>query len=86
ELYMTAAEKYKAIALQIADCYKREQPILVGTVSIEKSEYLSGLLNDRKFFKDLAKTLRARGKTLKDKDAELKKELEERAAYLDELA
>ena len=86
ELYMTADEKYKAIALQIADCYKREQPVLVGTVSIEKSEYLSAVLGDKKFFKELAKTLRQRAKELKDKEADLKREAEERAAYLDELA
>jgi len=85
ELYMTAAEKYKAIVMQITDCYKRGQPVLVGTVSIEKSEYLSGLLGDKKFFKELAKTLRLRAKELKDKETNLKKDLEERAAYLEEL-
>ncbi|MEZ5892869.1 MAG: preprotein translocase subunit SecA [Parvularculaceae bacterium] len=85
ELYMTASEKYKAIALQIADCYKRGQPVLVGTVSIEKSEYLSGLLGDKKFFKDLAKTLRERAATLKDKEADIKKRMEEQASYLSQL-
>ena len=85
ELYMTAEEKYKAIALQIADCYEREQPVLVGTVSIEKSEYLSNLLNDKKVFRELAKTLRARAGELKDKEADLKQEMETRAAYLDTL-
>lgn len=85
ELYMTADEKYKAIAMQIADCYERQQPVLVGTVSIEKSELLSELLSNKKFFKDLAKTLRARAGELKDKEVELKNELEERAAYLEEL-
>jgi len=44
EVYRTAAEKNQAIAKQIADCYVRGQPILVGTVSIEKSEQLSELL------------------------------------------
>ncbi len=86
ELYMTAEEKYKAIALQIADCYKRGQPVLVGTVSIEKSEHLSALLGDKKFYKDLAKTLRARAKELKDKEADLKQKLEDQAAYLTELS
>ncbi|PQA86630.1 preprotein translocase subunit SecA [Hyphococcus luteus] len=85
ELYMTAAEKYKAIAMQIADCAKRGQPVLVGTVSIEKSEYLSSLLNDKKFFKELAKSLRERAKALKDKEDEIKEEMEAQAAYLDEL-
>ncbi len=86
ELYMTAEEKYKAIVLQIADCYKREQPVLVGTVSIEKSEILSERLSDKTFFKNLAKTLRERADELKDKEADLRKEFHDRAAYLEELA
>ncbi|HYG25657.1 MAG TPA: preprotein translocase subunit SecA [Caulobacteraceae bacterium] len=44
EVYRTAAEKNAAILLQIEDCHRRGQPILVGTVSIEKSEQLSELL------------------------------------------
>ncbi len=82
ELYMTAEEKFKAIGMQIADCYRLGQPVLVGTVSIEKSEHLSKLLSDKAFFKDIAKTLRARAKDLKDKEADQKEELEERATYL----
>ncbi len=86
ELYMTAEEKYKAIVLQIADCYERGQPVLVGTVSIEKSETLSELLSNKKYFKELAATLRARASELKDKEADLKKELEDRANQIAELA
>ncbi|MBI1366144.1 MAG: preprotein translocase subunit SecA [Alphaproteobacteria bacterium] len=86
ELYMTAQEKYKAIALQIADCYRRGQPVLVGTVSIEKSELLSNLLQDKQFFRDIAKSLRAHAKELKDKDADVRKELEDKAAYIESLA
>ena len=41
EIYRTAKEKYAAIVQTIADCHRRNQPILVGTVSIEKSEQLS---------------------------------------------
>ena len=44
EVYRTAAEKNVAIIAQIEDCHRRGQPILVGTVSIEKSELLSELL------------------------------------------
>jgi preprotein translocase subunit SecA len=44
EVYRTAREKNLAIAKQIKDCHERGQPILVGTVSIEKSETLSALL------------------------------------------
>lgn len=48
EIYRTAAEKYAAIVDRIEECYKTKQPILVGTVSIEKSEYLSDMLKKRK--------------------------------------
>jgi len=52
EVYRTAAEKNKAILEQIVECYGRGQPILVGTVSIEKSEQLSELLKTHKFEHD----------------------------------
>ena len=48
EVYRTAGEKDTAIIELIVDCQKRNQPILVGTVSIEKSEHLSALLKKRK--------------------------------------
>ena len=48
EVYRTAREKYDAILDLIADCRERGQPVLVGTVSIEKSEHLSKLLDGRK--------------------------------------
>ncbi|MEJ0059223.1 MAG: preprotein translocase subunit SecA [Terricaulis sp.] len=47
EVYRTAKEKYKAIIEDIEETHKNGQPVLVGTVSIEKSEYLSGLLKQR---------------------------------------
>ena len=86
ELYMTAEEKYKAIVMQIAECHKKGQPVLVGTVSIEKSEVLSQLMSDKKFFKSTAATLRERAAELKDKEAELKAEMNEHADLLDQLA
>ena len=43
-VYLTQADKYKAIVEDIADCAQREQPVLVGTTSIETSELLSGIL------------------------------------------
>jgi len=86
ELYMTAAEKYKAIVVQIADCVKRGQPVLVGTVSIEKSEHLAELLSDKKLFKSVADDLRKRADALKDKEEDLKADLIERANHLDALA
>ncbi|MDZ4322889.1 MAG: preprotein translocase subunit SecA, partial [Alphaproteobacteria bacterium] len=48
EVYRTAKEKYEAIIKLIEDCHVRKQPVLVGTVSIEKSEYLSNLLKQKK--------------------------------------
>ena len=44
-VYKNTAGKYKAIIAQIKDCYEKGQPVLVGTISIEKSEYLSKLLS-----------------------------------------
>jgi preprotein translocase subunit SecA len=49
EVYRTAAEKNKSIIEQIVDCHRRGQPVLVGTVSIEKSELLSELLADHRW-------------------------------------
>src|SRR5690606_21333161 len=49
EVYRTNREKNAAILVQIEDCYRRGQPILVGTVSIEKSEQLSELLNTHEY-------------------------------------
>jgi preprotein translocase subunit SecA len=52
EVYRTAAEKNQAIITQIIDCHQRGQPVLVGTVSIEKSEQLSDLLKAHRWEKD----------------------------------
>jgi len=48
QVYRTAAEKYRAIILDIEDCHKRGQPVLVGTTSIENSELLAGMLEKAK--------------------------------------
>ena len=48
EIYRTSEEKYDAIINNIVECNKRNQPVLVGTVSIEKSEILSKLLKSKK--------------------------------------
>lgn len=47
EIYRTEREKYNAIVSEINDCQKKGQPILVGTVSIEKSEELSRFLTEK---------------------------------------
>ncbi len=46
-IYKTDNAKYKAIIQQIEECRAKEQPVLVGTVSVEKSEYLSALLKKK---------------------------------------
>ncbi len=43
-VFKNTAGKYRAIVRQIAECHEKGQPVLVGTISIEKSEYLSKLL------------------------------------------
>ena len=43
-VYRTEKEKFDAIVEEIKDCYERGQPVLVGTISIEKSERLAGYL------------------------------------------
>ena len=59
EVYRTEAEKNQAIARQIAECHLRGQPILVGTVSIEKSEELSNLLKTYEHKVETGRTLKA---------------------------
>ncbi len=48
EVYRTVREKYDAIVTLIRECNARQQPVLVGTVSIEKSETLAALLQREK--------------------------------------
>ena len=48
EVYRTVAEKDQAILELITDCQKRGQPVLVGTVTIEKSEHLAALFKEHK--------------------------------------
>ena len=47
-VYLNAKDKFDAIIDDIRDCRERQQPVLVGTTSIETSEYLSGLLKKEK--------------------------------------
>ncbi|MDC0531072.1 preprotein translocase subunit SecA [Alphaproteobacteria bacterium] len=48
EIYKTNQERDEAVITLIEDCQKNNQPVLVGTVSIEKSEILSKLLKEKK--------------------------------------
>jgi preprotein translocase subunit SecA len=43
-VYKTEAGKYRAVIAQIKECHAKGQPVLVGTISIEKSELLSQML------------------------------------------
>ncbi|HEY4873412.1 MAG TPA: preprotein translocase subunit SecA [Steroidobacteraceae bacterium] len=47
-VYLTQKDKFDAIVEDIKDCVTREQPVLVGTTSIETSEFLAGLLQKDK--------------------------------------
>ncbi|MBQ2844403.1 MAG: preprotein translocase subunit SecA [Alphaproteobacteria bacterium] len=47
EIYLNKEEKYDAILKQISDCVSRKQPVLVGTVSIEKSEELAAIVRKK---------------------------------------
>ncbi|MFQ6739462.1 MAG: SEC-C metal-binding domain-containing protein, partial [Alphaproteobacteria bacterium] len=47
EIYRNKSEKYNAIVKQIKDCVDRQQPVLVGTVSIEKSEELAEIVQKK---------------------------------------
>ncbi|SMC87660.1 preprotein translocase subunit SecA [Papillibacter cinnamivorans] len=46
-VYKTETGKFRAILNQIEECYKNGQPVLVGTISIEKNEMLSKMLSKR---------------------------------------
>ncbi|RMG67589.1 MAG: preprotein translocase subunit SecA, partial [Nitrospirae bacterium] len=46
-IYKTEKAKFRAVIKEIEECHKRGQPVLVGTISIEKSELLSKMLKKR---------------------------------------
>ncbi len=48
QIYKTSAERYAAVVKDIEECYERGQPVLVGTTSIENSELISHLLDQKK--------------------------------------
>ncbi|AGA64322.1 Protein export cytoplasm protein SecA ATPase RNA helicase [Liberibacter crescens BT-1] len=51
KIYRTTDEKYKAIITEILKAHEKHQPVLVGTTSIEKSEFLANLLRKEGFKK-----------------------------------
>ncbi len=87
EVYRTQPEKLGAIVMTIADCSRRGQPLLVGTVSIEKSEQLSGLLSDKKFIEQLGRKTLAQAEEIKhERDKELKAYLTDIGTHLVDVA
>ncbi len=83
EIYRTQREKLNAIVLSIADAKVRGQPILVGTTSIEKSEQLSELLKDHKFFETQGQSLLDQAAGLKPgKEDDLRKHFTESGEML----
>ncbi|QWD90942.1 preprotein translocase subunit SecA [Polynucleobacter sp. MWH-Braz-FAM2G] len=48
QIYKSSRERYDAVIKDIEDCYERGQPVLVGTTSIENSELIAKLLDQRK--------------------------------------
>ena len=52
-VYLTAEEKYSAIIEDVKNCQLNKQPVLIGTSSIESSEYLSKALNKEKIRHDV---------------------------------
>ncbi len=71
-IYRTAREKYTAIIEEIGKAHSKGQPILVGTTSIEKSEYLSQLLDDKELMLKVSKTLRTRAEGMKKEENKIK--------------
>src|SRR4030042_6505935 len=47
-VYKTGKAKYTAVVNQIEECYKKGQPVLIGTTSIEKNEIVSSFLKSKK--------------------------------------
>jgi len=80
EVYRTETEKYKAIAEQVAACYVRNQPILVGTASIEKSESLSEYLNGFAYKAEVGRELKPE---YKDADKKTLQKLGDEAYNID---
>ena len=48
KIYRTNSERYSAVIDDIKDCHAKSQPVLVGTTSIENSEFISNILNKEK--------------------------------------
>ncbi|MEM9784645.1 MAG: SEC-C metal-binding domain-containing protein, partial [Pseudomonadota bacterium] len=85
QVYRTGDEKSEAIVEAIADAVRRGQPVLVGTVSIEKSEMLSALLKSPKVLKSIAARLKKEREDIAAQKPKTQAAFADRAAYLDEI-
>jgi preprotein translocase subunit SecA len=87
EIYRTQKEKYDAIVATIADAHRKDQPCLVGTTSIEKSEQLSALLKDKKYIAELGQRLKEQAQRFTSaKESEIKAYFEDIGSYLTDTA
>ena len=87
EVYRTVKEKSRAHRRRDRRLPPPRSAVLVGTVSIEKSEQLSGLLKDRKYIRELGQYLKKQADGSKPgKEDELKAQLNDVGDYLDDLA
>jgi len=85
EVYRTVEEKYMAVVLDIVAAQQIKQPVLVGTTSIEKSEYLSAILSDPKQLKTARDTVAERLNAIKEgKEPKLREYYTEVISGLDE--
>ncbi len=84
EVYQNIKDKSEAIVKLIGECLQREQPVLVGTVSIEKSEQLSALLRDRNAIRAIAAKMQKEVAELEADQAKLKP-TSEKFKFLEEL-
>ncbi len=84
QVYRSAVEKNAAVVRHIANAQRKNQPVLVGTTSIEKSEALSHMLKDKSMLEGVAKWVEEDIPNAKDKDVIAR--LEALAAFLKEKA
>jgi preprotein translocase subunit SecA len=85
EIYRTRPEKYQAIARNIIASHIKQQPVLVGTVSIEQSEILSNLLNDKKHLLQMASGIDEEITAVQDRHKDLQKDTVKNKALLQEI-
>jgi preprotein translocase subunit SecA len=69
-IYRTRHEKYLAVIEEIGRAYHKEQPVLVGTVSIEQSEHISAMLKDKKIFLKIAENYASKAAKLQENKGE----------------